>query len=364
MLLRDCQICETKNLPQVNEKDWPSCEQRLLDWVANNDKVFVSVSEKTSSLPSGEFRLFQIKGRDPVTGREYVGVGRSLNRLSAASIAAGEVLERMMMVELFRHSKEMLSLNKISLKNGRSEFQITSSEPAELPLAGFRTSNGWAVHFDLNQAIYSALKEALERHILLFTYLKYGWEGFNAYDSGSFEGHGLTSLIARVMVAGHKAGMGYAKSKIFGGGIFGYVCDKASGFEKSSRWSQAFFEAYDNLIFYEANGVCQEEGKVKKESDVIKEQMMHYLVNDSSGWRIQDKSILETHADLHANVICIDVAKFFGIPCPFYAAFVYGGDLLPLAFRETLTAQELMTLHAQLEKYGIKGEFPLRHPIL
>lgn len=147
-------------------------------------------------------------------GKPIVGHGCDTDPSIAVLKAAAELTERRLVVSYYQNSQEPI-----------------------------RNSNGWAVGISLERAKEAALREALERHILTYTFLKSGWSEFVLLDRRESNNGTLLILISPYIQNDYFAGMIVYLDRRFSGVSFGYVADQAQSWQSSSRWSHAIFEA-------------------------------------------------------------------------------------------------------------------------
>jgi hypothetical protein len=175
----------------------------LLDWIASSGLMKLSVFERELQVREKYFR-FAIRG-ETASGESFSGFGRSTDKKLAATIAVNELLERFVSRSVLQ-DKRVLAPFAVTASNGKLEFE-SLQERVQLPTPGFHSSNGWAVHFSAAAAVENAAREALERHILLLSYLKSGWSGFFFDEPVPFAGATLIPGIAKVEAGGFKAGI-------------------------------------------------------------------------------------------------------------------------------------------------------------
>lgn len=325
----------------------------LLDWIASSDLLKLSVFERELQVREKYFR-FAIRGETP-TGESFSGFGRSPDKKIAATIAINELLERFVSRSILADNT-VLAPFAVTARGG--EIGIGNLDSlAKLPTPGFHSSNGWAVHFSARAAIENAAREALERHILLLSYLKNGWTGFFFDEPVPFASASVIPGIAKVEAGGFKAGIVLTTGSEAPGATFGYLCGAGDDFEKSRRWLSAFFESYEQWI-----DLTAKEMPATTDS-VIEQYQWNYLKTPRPA--LPDKEAAQTtFSEVNGNLAVFDLQKFFGSPFPLYAAFVFGGDLIPLFLRQKLSSEEVTVVTEKLEKFGITTHLPEFHPIL
>mgnify|MGYP000541211395 CR=1 FL=1 len=343
----------TDSISPSLEGNHASYQSQLLDWVAGAGFVKVDVSERELTVREKYFR-FGVQGIDG-SGKVYVGFGRSKDRLTAATIAACEMIERYVSRGAFRQSHELNAPFTVRVDDGAFDLSLSSNH-ASFPSVGMRSSNGWAVHFSAETAIENAVREALERHILLLTYLKYGWSGFWFDEVVPFESVSLRPGIARISAGGFKAGIVLTEGKDALGMTFGYLCRKANGFEASTKWLSAFFESYEQWVDL---AKCDE----PKTKSVIEKYQWHFWKEPRPVLPASTALVLK-HGAVCGNIAVYNLQVALGCPVPLYAAFAFGRDFVPLFFKQKLSQLEQIELSNLLKLHGLNVELPEYHPIL
>jgi len=325
----------------------------FLDWLAGLDFLKISVSER-ELLTKEKYHRFVVRGKDS-EGILSSGFGRSRDQLTAATIAGCEMIERFVCRKILRASNNLLAPMSVFVEDGGIDIQL-SERKKSFPTMGLHSSNGWAVHFSVKQAINNAVREVLERHILLLSYLKNGWSGFLFDEQVPFEKVMLTPGIARISVGGFKAGIVLTEGGAAPGVTFGYLCQAVDGFEASGKWLSAFFESYEQWIDLT-------EREEPKDMSVIESYQWHHLKKKRPDLPLApaDELVIDS---ARANIAVFNVGAVLKCPTPLYAAFVYGGDLIPLFLKQKLSIEEQVNLREKLALHGIKSDIPEYHPIL
>ena len=130
----------------------PLWENSFLNWFSGLD---IPIAESILKFGGLEFYTFSAFKNNYLANIDISGFGSDPSRKVAAVKCAAETIERITMFDYF-------------------------SEVSSLPL-GLQTSNGWAVHQTKAIAKQNALNEAIERHLLLKSYLLHGWDGFRLH---------------------------------------------------------------------------------------------------------------------------------------------------------------------------------------
>lgn len=352
MNFADALMTNVEALPQFHDRN-SDHRGDFLDWVAGLDFLKVSVFESELEV-SEKYHRFTVQGID-AAGEQSAGFGRAKDKLTAATIASSEMIERYVSREILRNSSQFSAPFLVSVEGGGIDVKEAEA-PSSFPSKGFHSSNGWAVHFSMKQAIENAAREALERHILLSTYLKHGWAGFAFDEKVLFKNAILLPGIARVSVGGFRAGIVVTEGPESPGVTYGYLCEEAAGFEKSRKWLAAFFESYEqwaDLI-----------GRTEPESlSMIEQYQWHHFKGKCP--TLSTNAAEETQIDAATGALAIfDLQEVLSSPVPLFAAFVFGGDFIPLFLKQKLSSEEQRSLTNLLQSSGIETELPEYHPIL
>ncbi len=323
--------------------------QELLSWFAHQPE---SKIVRDDFLFSGKniCRIFANLCSDKSLG----GFGRSQDEFLAAIKACAEALERKV-YQQHGSRKDLLDLklmqnrDKLSIEVNSTPFSINSS---------FYNSNGWAVGFTGESSLDRAKSEALERHLLLQTFLKDGWDGFYEISRIVIDEVEFISLVSKYSLAGYSAGLGIARTKKFKGVSFGYLCDKSEVIKISPKWEQAFYESYD---YIRVRSMLKD---FKPEQDSISQELNFYLENNFEQIFSTNEESLNLGESFTANCAVIDLKEAFNLSFPFFAGVVHGGDLLPLFFKKTLTVEGENYLQKKFRAMGLSSVIPERHPIL
>ncbi len=204
MSLSELQLC--LDLPET------ILGQDLLSWFASQNQAKVHRDEFTFAGQKTYRFSAHLKESESM-----IGFGRSQDELTSAVKACAEAVERKACQEFFK-SNDALPLQLF--EEGYKKSIRLNDNPQPIPFS-FHNSNGWAVGFSASAAIERAKREALERHLLLLTFIKDGWSGFYEISKVVIEDIEFTSLVSKYSLAGYSAGIGIAKSNKFKGASFG-----------------------------------------------------------------------------------------------------------------------------------------------
>lgn len=342
----------TLNIDEINKLKSSQAEafagDKLLTWAASQNFSFLE--EKFNVLGKEHYRF---QGSTEQDGISFYSFGRSTDKKLAAIKSTAEIIERLVFNEF---TKQAVPLNLgIKVENGHYEIQKSNSQ-ATIE-SSFFNSNGWAVDFSVKNAITRALREAIERHLLLLTFAKYGWNGFFEIDQIQMNNYKFRSVVSKISLAGFSAGMALCQSPIYKGISLGYLADNTNRIATSEKWEQAFYESYDLIRVKESNPNAQ------MQKDLIGRELEYYLNTTFEHSFANVGQIVEPKKELHSNLAVIDVKESLNLPVPFYAAVVHGGDLLPLYFTDSLTNNGKKRIQNLCERWEL-SELPERHPIL
>lgn len=352
MNFADALMTNVEALPHCDDGD-SDHRAEFLDWVACLDLLKVSVFE--SELEAGEkYHRFTVQGLNGA-GEQSAGFGRAKDKLTAATIASSEMIERYVSREILRTAAQFSAPFLVSVEGGGIDVKKAEA-PFSFPSKGFHSSNGWAVHFSMKRAIENATREALERHILLLSYLKNGWSGFAFDEQVPFKKAVLTPGVARLSVGGFRAGLVVTEGPESAGVTYGYLCEEAAGFEKSRKWLAAFFESYEQWA-----------DLIMRAEPVSPSMIEQYQWRHFKGERptLGTNAVEETEIDVASGALAVfNLQEVLSSPVPLFAAFVFGGDFIPLFLKQKLSSEEQRSLTNLLQRSGIENELPEYHPIL
>ncbi len=332
-------------------------QNQFLSWAVNS-KYFEGIKEYSFSFNKKNYFSFVSKAK--YKNLDCFGYGRSLNKKEALLKSVGEAIERYVMLKYFK--EDSLFCRKAIIENGKFIIKEKQKSVLNLP-KNLRTSNGWAVHTDKFLSVNNAVKEAIERHILLKTYLTFGFSGFRLINLLDSQGFQFQSLVSNLKEAGFSAGMLLTGHKLFTGASFGYLCDRANNILDSNKWEQAFFESYASILAYKKS--YERDRNYLKGGDVVKRNMDYWI--DSNGSDFQEEKVIksiEGYKTLTANLFQVDLKTEFGLNFPLFASYVFGGNLVPLYFYESISEKEKEYLKEIFNTHQINKKIPKRHPVL
>lgn len=322
---------------------------QMLSWFMNQEKAPLRIDEKVFA---GHRYFLCSSGFHDDTG--YVPVcGRGPTKSEAAVKCVGEWLERKAAFEFFQKAGSEVLAQSISISpNGE---WIASEEKTKVPLlpTDFWTTNGWAVHTDLKSATRNAFSEALERSLLMTSFLRWGWQGFIEIGRMRVEDFELRSCISRYQTEHQSAGFAICSNKE--GSSFGHFEEKTALIRQSPKWAHSLYESIDKL------GVDLSKAKI---SDPLAVESEWYLKNSLDIKTADDKTLQEK---IKFSSFCLhseNLQKKWNLPFPLWSSFVFGGDLMPLFVPRELSDTGKAYIYEKAQSLGFEAVIPERMPIL
>jgi hypothetical protein len=337
--------------PKSNE--W---EHLLFNWFCDQGVALHEVPLQVGRLSYTHFCASSLAA----DGRPCFSYGRSHLREKAALKCVAEYIERTLMIQFFGRAQTATSAERAYLAEGKISFLSTGI--FALPPKQLHTSNGWAVHRTAQEAQRAASFEALERHLLIKTFIHSGWRGFVRIKQFQCNDIQVTFLGSSFCAAGHRAGMVVAASPAHAGVSLGYCVMPSNQMENVEFWEPAFFEAIDKILLLKGRGVdlsCDPHSWILA-------GIKDYLENpfDFSALRDDGNAAENDEVSPHFNLKSFDLSRELGLPIPVYAAYAWGEDLLPLYPHGDLDPTAVDYIRAILEKNGLPPDVPAKHPIL
>ena len=357
----------TGDISKFAQAEGTGLEIKLLNWAASSPLFTHPFKVRSYDVSGTEMYRFHAEMNWPGLGYKILGSGDGESKTLAAVKAVAEALERVVVKDL--QTKLSPRWFQAEFVSGiETEVRLTNAlEAPALPPKALSTTNGWAVHFRAEDAILSAAREALERHILLYSYLRDGWEGFDIRSSGVYEERKLYSLFAKYQFAGLAAGIAALDGRRFPGVVMGYLCDNFESFGNSSRWGHAFFEAIEAAIFFDQAipvGGWEDRFGYSTLADYQK-HYAHEPLPFKPKASNEPIGFTEVATSLTAHLRVLDVSSELGLPVPFYAAQVFGGDVLPLMFSQLVKNEETERyVRASLNRWNLHPALPEFHPVI
>ena len=300
---------------------------RLLQYFARLPGT--ALREQKSVLRGESYFLFQ------ASESGLFGTGRGNTRFEACLKAVAECLERKFVSEAF------------------------SGKLAYIP-QWLRTSNGFAVHTDLERSRQAAVTEAMERHILQFTYFKEGWSGFEVLEQIRDGNRNFIRIVSRYRCNGYRAGMILAMGAEFAGISVGYLADKEENFRGSTRWKHAYHEAIDKI---------EPMLRLAESNERLIATPLH---RDIFRWLNEPKPAFQFGRQLKVielpEVLCdiqsFDLMSSWKLNFPFYGSFATGPDMMPLIVLSKILVEDEESVKKILDIHGLPQKIPLGNPVL
>lgn len=323
----------------------------MVSWFMNQAKAPLRMDEK--EIGGHKYYLCSSGFQD---GERFVSVcGRGVTKLQAATRCVGEWLERKAAFEFFGDASGSFKAHAVSISSsGSLEISERKSELPPLPM-DFWTTNGWAVHTDQNSSLESSFLEAVERSLLVSSFLRWGWNGFILAGQTSVDGMDFSSSLSRYKTENYSAGFSICSDPVTQGLSFGHFAEKNEVILQSPKWAQALYESMDKLG-----------------TDLERVQINDPLAIDAE-WYLKNKidlSLVDSHTEqetiklascfLHTE----DLSKKWSLPFPLFSSFVFGGDLMPLFTPKELTHEGHAYIAKLCDSLGFTPVIPERMPVL
>jgi hypothetical protein len=337
--------------PPDDERRW---QDQFLTWYAGLGAPLIE-----RNLGVSGFRYHQFATLIPtVDGYSRPAHGRSQNRRIAAIKCAAEAIEREFAVRYFKSAPSHVPAIRFEITS--EGFSSSDSVDVEIPPFGLRTSNGWAVHRSGDRAKTNAIMEALERHLLLKSFLKYGWDGFRVVQEIQNEEIRLFFLTSKLSVAGHVAGLVAAHSPLYPGVAFGHSVGKSTELESFQFWECPIFEAIDKILSMNGKAI-----EIKEEQNSwITSEIKDYLETpfDFSLLTQGKDSPQVADSTPFGFLSTFDLAASRDLKFPVHAALAWGGSFIPLYHQSALGNENRPYFERILALNGIY-QIPEKHPI-
>lgn len=323
----------------------------MVSWFINQAKAPLHMKEKEIG---GHKYFLCISGFKNSSG--FVPVcGRGPTKLEAATRCIGEWLERKAAFELFEENPEKIPAALIEVAENDSPSTFKRKGLHDLLPMEFWTTNGWAIHTNQEQASENALSEAIERSLLVNSFLRWGWRGFIQIGETSVEGAQFYSCISRYKTEKFSAGFAIVKDPVTQGLSFGHFAHESESIAQNSKWTQALYESLDKF------GADLDRTRPE---DPLAVDASWYLKNKGNFSLSDDKTPQEK---IKFSSYCLhseDLSKKWDLPFPLYSSFVFGGDLMPLFVPSDLTDEGHKYVRKIADSLGFHAVIPERMPVL
>lgn len=323
----------------------------MVSWFINQAKAPLRMDEKEV----GGHKYYLCSSGFEDSGRFVSVCGRGATKLQAATRCIGEWLERKAAFEFFENISHSFTAYAVSI--GSSGGLSISNEKSELPPLPmeFWTTNGWAIHTEKSISVESSFLEALERSLLVSSFLHWGWDGFILAEKTSVDGVDFSSCVSRYRTEHYSAGFSICRDPVTQGLSFGHFADKNELVLQSPKWAQALYESMDKL------GTDLERAQI---NDPLAIDAEWYLKNkidlNLADSQTEQEKIKFSSCFLHTE----DLSKKWNLPFPLFSSFVFGGDLMPLFIPRELTEEGHAYLSKLSNSLGFAAIIPERIPVL
>lgn len=291
-------------------------------------------------------------------GRLYSSHGCATDRGLAAIKCAAEYIERDYTLKFFHRNPSHALASRASLKLGR--LHLAKAELIALPPSSLWTSNGWAVHRDQDSANQAAYFEALERHLLLKSFFKFGWDGFREVHRVEGSDPSLYFLVSRYISSGFVSGLVIAKSSLYPGVSLGYTVGAFADIQTSEFWESAVFEAVTKIFALDGASL-----HVDSEGSWLEVETKYFLETPFDERHFEFKKDLASMVEdvpQTCNLMSVDLSG--GVDLPIYGAFAWGGTMIPLVHRSAMGPSAYEYLAPVFKHHDLSLEIPERHPII
>ncbi len=310
-------------------------EQLYLSWFPS---LQLPLAEDVISISDKQYFHFSTQVQF-ASGKMATAHGKSISRRTAALKCISECIERKAMFDFYHTDtfKNDIDLSKIISRN----------------------SNGWAVHLNQDLAKKASYTEAIERHLLLKTFLQYGWQGFKLVNQSEVDGLKVYFLQASITTHNYTAGLVLTQSNRFPGVTIGSTAGLKAELGISYFWEGAWLESLFKMKVFEDHQQAEPSGWIEKE--------IYNWINepfDSSILDNQNSVSQIVEADPEASFVELNLREYLSAPIDIYACYSFGKDLIPLFHWPSLKNEEKALASDILKNNGIFHEPLERMPIL
>lgn len=308
-------------------------DQTFLEWFASY--AGADLFEFERRIAGFAYYQFVARSHQPL-GRPLSSFGRSQDRTVAALKCVSKLIERRTMLDCF-------AVNHRDV-------------PKEL-----QTSNGWAVQQSEALAVLAAENEALERHLLLKSFLSVGWNGFDLVNRITNDEIDLYFLRAICQTENTVAGLVVAKSPYFPGVSVGQCVGSALSLDTFKFWESGIYEAVDRILTLNGQPIdlsADSKCWILKGSKRLLETPFDFsqLVRNSKR-KVESAPIFETEV--------FDLSKKYATHFPFVAAFARSASLIPLYPPQNISRETELYLRATFRANDLNpSSGNWGHPIL
>lgn len=355
----------TEGIKRVDSKDNPNNDHdEFIRWASSRNDLFSQPKITLYSLANQKYFSARVTATAPRSNRVFHVHGRGKSLQTAISKVYGEGIERIAAHEMMEFGNLTTSIAIQKSVEGEP-YLINLGKQVYLPLKEFQSSNGWAFHFNLKQAVMASFREALERHILLLNFLKMGWHGFTVAPGGKWNDIECVHLLPKLGVAGVRAGMVAANLNQNPGMTLGYICENSKNFLYSSGWSQAFFEAIEPALYFEQKPESRQiEAGEAEDLFLIYQKRLAESPRPKLEKCTNPNEFINFSKSVTTNLLVADVSELYKAPIPLYLVYSFGEDLIPIFFKERESQNTQILVDSLLSRIGVSGAWPALHPVL
>lgn len=335
----------------------------FLDWAHSRSDLFEAFSMRSWQIDGTTYFRSTVQAPSTMGYPFLIGCGRSTSPIESIAKACGELLER--------HTMYLYKIGKISPFRVKSLFLggIFSNVHFQLPPNELITSNGWAVHPDIEKSTESALAEAIERHLIQQTFLKEEGFGFIQTEVAELDAYKVKSFISPYKMGGYSAGLVQVKSKSHPGSSYGYMSCSSNLIFGAEKWSHALFEAVEPIYFLD-NLTKEELIKINLESsDFLEKRQIDYILRSDD---LLEKCKGKSESDFIHNLDIsepifsaeFNLSEIYQIPVKMFASYVFSSGFIPLWNPKKINEVSRKYLENtfsinQIEKEKINVEIPV-----
>lgn len=223
-----------------------------------------------------------------------------------------------------------------------------------------QTSNGFAIHFTPVQAEKAASTEAIERHLLQYSFFKDEWKGFELIDCKNINEEQLSFVLSKYSINGFRAGMVIATSKRFPGASFGYFADQAKRIESSPKWTHAISEALDKIEPF----LKHAEQTPISALQPIEQGILRWMSEPSYKMEFCKKGSLQILPEASVETQIFNLSQRWNLDFPLYGAYSCSSHLLPLLVVDRIRSTDRNLITGILNNFGLSSKIPRRNPVL
>lgn len=323
--LFDYNWLDIKNLSQLSI-------QNFLDELSKND-FFGTPIIRTAQL--GNQIIFrstvEIKNHNSSENASFYGTGRDSLASTSLVKAYAEAAERMAMY-LFKSCRITPKSKIFQFSDGR--FTLSSGQEVEKIPRELINSSGWAVELDPKKSFNNAFEEALERHLLQYSFLKADWSGFSFVRNLNQNGYNIELYETNYTIFGKKAYLTKTKSLRHLGYSYGFSLKSNCDNQNKVKITQSLLESLEPLLIFD----LMDEETIKKiiltSNDFLERKMLANILEDQNSFSLVETKTfdfeIKWNDSAKLTVIQFDLKDFLRVPFSIFATYVYSPFLISL----------------------------------